>query len=97
MKMKSFLIRVRVSLSVNGTRFRRLDESSLKTVYADGIGWRHRARERANSCFRWHRSDKKWNGSAIKAMGRETVEFRQVRESGIYNGLARAIFSEPKY
>lgn len=30
-------------------------------------------------------------------MGRETVEFRQVRESGIYNGLARAIFSEPKY
>lgn len=40
MKMKSFLIRVRVSLSVNGTRFRRLDETSLETVYADGIGWR---------------------------------------------------------
>lgn len=95
--MKSFLIRVRASLSVDGTRFRRLDESSPLTVYADGIGWRHRARERANSRFRWHRSDKNWNGSAIKAMGRETVEFRRVRESGIYNGLARAIFSEPKY
>lgn len=49
--MKSFLIRVRVSLSVNDTRFRRLDESSLETVYADGIGWRHRA-HRANAQIR---------------------------------------------